>query len=351
MGRRVDTSWYDTYQEGIALEQEPREQRFSDPEVAAQLGLKPKTWSRIKIAGRFLDGLSPAFDRARLHCGYAPLERLAKLGSLAPEVAQEVLDAVLSNQLKLHELETLVRDQSPATAENPTVRPVRATASKQALYQRLEGFLADSDLHAFNAYQGRVLRRRSTLGAPGGYYVYNAKGKLACVVLCIQPGAWRDPATAARELYEHALSQRAVAPQIWCVFERANVVLQRLAELSLHWGGSPYDTKGQWLYLAHFDDHSVLQVLFERDFTQLIQKMQAGEMLIEQAELYSSLDALDGLPSDKPVPLRPLLPLPKKPAKRRSYRDVVQARIKAVGKRAGATPQERGQRLGAEMGL
>lgn len=351
MGRRVDTSWYDTYQEGIALEQEPREQRFSDPEVAAQLGLKPKTWSRIKIAGRFLDGLTPAFDRARLHCGYAPLERLAKLGSIAPEVAQEVLDAVLNNQLKLHELEALVRDQVPATEENPATRPGRATASKQALYQRLDGFLADSDLHAFNAYKGHVLRRRGTLGAPGGYYVYDAKRRLTCVVLCIQPGAWRDPATAARELYEHALAQRAVAPHIWCVFERANGVLQRLAELSLYWGGSPYDKKGHWLFLAHFDDQGVLEVLFEQYFTQLIKQLRTGNGLIAQAELYCSQEALDGQPPSEPVPLLPLLDLPEKPTKKRIYRDVVQARIQAVGKRAKATPVERRGRLAVDLDI
>ncbi len=351
MGRRVDTSWYDTYQEGIALEQQPREQRFSDPEVATQLGLKPKTWSRIKIAGRFLDGLTPAFDRASLHCGYAPLERLAKLGSIAPEVAQEVLHAVLSNQLKLHELEALVRNQAATTAESPAPRPLRATASKHALYQRMEDFFSASDLYAFDAYQGRALRRRSTLGAPGGYYVYNAKGKLTCVVLCIQPGAWRDPTTAARELYEHALSQRAVAPHIWCVFERANVVLQRLAELSLHWGGSPYDPKGQWLYLAHFDDHGVLEVLFEQYFTQLIKQLRTGAGLIERAELYCSIEAADGQPSGELVALRPLLKLPKHPTKSRLFREVVQSRIKAVGEGANASPVERRGALEVDLDM
>lgn len=351
MGRPVDTSWYETYQQGIALEQASQSERFSAPEVAAQLNLKPKTWSRIKIAGSFLNEMTPAFDRARLQCGYASVERLAKLDSIAPEVAQDVLDAVLGNQLKLPELEGLVRDHSTASKEDPASRPMRATASKHALYQRMEDFFSASDLHPFNAYKGRVVRRRSTLGAPGGYYLYNAKGQLTCVVLCIQPGAWRDPATAARELYEHALSQRSVAPYVWCVFERENVVLRRLAELSLYWGGSPYDTNGHWLYLAHFDEVGLLEVLFEKYFTQLIKQLKEGKGLIEKAELYCSMDALDGQSTMEPMALHPVLELPDRPAKRRIFRDVVQARIKAVGKRAKATPQERGQRLGVDMGL
>jgi hypothetical protein len=350
MGRPIDTGWYDTYQQGIALEQTPRAQRFSDPEVAAQLGLKPKTWSRIKIAGRFLDGLTPAFDRARLHCGYAPLERLAKLRSIAPEIAQEVLDAVLSNQLKLHKLEALVRDQTPTTTEHPASRSMRTTASKQALYQQLESFFETSDLHPFDAYKGRVVRRRSTLGAPGGYYLYNAKGQLTCVVMCIQPGAWRDPATAARELYEHALSQRSVAPHVWCVFERANVVLQRLAELSLYWGGSPYDASGHWLFLSHFIDKGHLQVLFEDHFAQLIERIQAGQGLIEKTELFCTLEALDGQPVPEPVPLRPLLDLPK-PSKTRSYREVVQERIWAVGNSDSATDLEKRGKLCVDLDL
>ena len=230
-------------------------------------------------------------------------------------------------------------------------RPSRNTPQKYALFNQLESYFDTSKLHPFDTYKGRVLRRRGTLGSPGGYYLYDAHGKLKCLVLCIQPGAWRDPATSARELYEHARSQRDLAPQIWYVFERFNVVLKRLAELSLYWGGSPYDEAGHWLFLSHFNEAHVLQVLFEDHFTQLIQQIQAGEGLIEKSELFCTLEALDGQPAPEPAPLYPLLELPDKPNKTRSYRDVVQARIWAVGDRADASPQERTDKLIVDLGL
>ena len=350
MGRPVSTAWYETYQQGLTLEQAHGTQRLSDPELAALLGLKPKTWLRMRIAGRLLDGLTPPFDRDRLQCGYAPLERLAKLWSSTPETAQAVLDAVLSNQMKLPELEEVIRGQAPAKSEHKSSRPARASSAKTVLFSQLEAFFDACQLHPFNAYQGRILRRRSTLGVPGGYYLYDAQGQLQCLVLCIQPGAWRDPATAARELYEHALSQRHLAPHIWYVFERANAVLQRLAELSLYWGGSPYDANGHWLFLAHFDDHGVLQVLFEDHFAHLIQQIQAGAGLVEETELYCALEALDGQAAPKRLPLRPMLELPE-PNKRRPYREIVDARIQMVGKAEGASRIEQRQALENELGL
>lgn len=349
MGRRVDTSWYDTYLQGKAVEKTQPEERLSDPELSAQLGLKPKTWSRIKIAGRFLDGLTPPFDRARLQCGYAPLERLAKLWSSAPDAAQGLLDAVLGNQLKLPELEEVIREQNSSALSMEPPRPARS-AQKYALFNRLEAYFDSSQLHPFDTYNGRVIRRRGTLGCPGGYYLYDAQERLKCLVLCIQPGAWRDPATAARELYEHALSQRHLAPTIWFVFERANLVLQRLAELSLYWGGSPYDKKGHWLFLSHFIDTGALQVLFEDHFAQLIARIKSGEGLIEEAELYCTLEALDGQPAPNPEPLRPLLDLPK-PSKMRSYREVVQQRIWATGNSDSATHEEKRGKLEVDLDL
>lgn len=349
MGRRVDTGWYDTYLHGKALEEVHREGCPSDPELAALLNLKPKTWSRIKIAGRFLDEFTPAISRERIQCGYAPLERLAKLWSTAPETAQELLDAILSNQLKLPELETMIRGHAQSASETDGLRPTRA-ARKYALFNLLEAFFDSSKLHPFDAYKGRWLRRRGTLGAPGGYYLYNAQGELKCLVLCIQAGGWRDPTTTARELYEHALSQRDLAPSIWLVFERGNAVLQRLAELSLYWGGSPYDEHGHWLFLSHFIDTGYLQVLFEDDFAQLIRQIETGQGLIFEAELYCSTEALDGQPAPERLPLRPLLPLPK-PLKRRHYCEIVDKRILAVGKADAATPEERRAAINIDLNL
>lgn len=350
MGRHVDTSWYDTYVQSRVMEQSLAEGALSDPEMAGLLGLKPKTWARVKSAGRFLDGLKPGIERERIQCGYAPLERLAKLWSSAPGTAQELFDAVLSNQLKLADLETLIRGDAQSQQGADPTRPTRNTTQKYALFNQLEEFFDSSKLHPFNTYKGRAIRRRGTLGSPGGYYLYDAQGELKCLVLCIQPGAWRDPATASRELYEHALAQRHLAPTIWFVFERYNGVLQRLAELSLYWGGSPYDKKGHWLFLSHFIDTSHLQVLFEDHFAELIVRINAGERLIEKEELFCALEALEGQPAPEPIPLRPLLKLPK-PSKTRSYREVVQARIWAVGNSGSATKEERRGKLTVDLDM
>lgn len=350
MGRHVDTSWYDTYVQSRVVAKSVTEEQLSDPELAGLLGLKPKTWARVKAAGRFLEGLKPGIERERIQCGYAPLERLAKLWSTAPDMAQELLDAVLSNQLKLADLETLIRGHAQPSLETHVPRSSRNTAQKYALFNQLEEFFDSSKLHPFNTYKGRVLRRRGTLGSPGGYYLYDAKGELKCLVLCIQPSAWRDPATAARELYEHALAQRHLAPTIWFVFERYNGVLQHLAELSLYWGGSPYDKKGHWLFLSHFIDTGSLQVLFEDHFAQLIRRINAGVGVIKQAELFCTLEALDDQPSPESVLLRPLLALPE-PNKKRTYREVVQERIWAVGNSDSATAEEKRGKLNVDMGL
>lgn len=350
MGRHVDTSWYDTYVQSRVVEQSMAEGPLSDPELAGLLGLKPKTWARVKAAGRFLDGLKPGIERERIQCDYAPLERLAKLWSTAPDTAQELFDAVLSNQLKLADLETLIRGDVQSQQGADSTRPTRNTAQKYALFNQLEELFDSSKLHPFNTYKGRVIRRRGTLGSPGGYYIYDAQGELKCLVLCIQPGAWRDPATAARELYEHALSQRHRAPTIWFVFLRDNVVLQRLAELSLYWGGSPYDKKGHWLFLSHFIDKDYLKVLFEDYFAQLIGQIQAGGGLIEGTELYCALESMDGQPAPESEPLRPIYKLPE-PDKIRTYRDIVQARIWAAGDSDSATNEEKRGKLNVDMGL
>lgn len=344
MGRHVDTSWYDTYVQSKTVSSGS----LSDPELAGLLGLKPKTWARIKAAGRFLDGLTPSIERERIQCGYAPLERLAKLWSLAPDAAPDLLDAVLSNQIKLADLESLIRGH--AQPNSPRAEPTRRPRPTQALFSRLERFFDSSKLHPFNCYKGRVVRLRGTLGAPGGYFLYNARRKRKCLVLCIQTSAWRDPTTAARELYEQALAQRHLARDIWFVFDSDNPVIQRLAELSLYWGGSPYDSKGHWLFLSHFIDTGALQVLFENHFAQLIQRINAGQRLIEKTELYSTLESLDGQPAPKPVPVRPVRKLPK-PNKTRNYREVVQARQRAAGKKRSATNQEKRGRLEADLNL
>jgi hypothetical protein len=147
-----------------------------------------------------------------------------------------------------------------------TRKRTRPPAAK-ALFGQLESYFDSSKLHQFDACGGRCLRRKGTLGAPGGYYIYDAQGELQCLILCIKSGGWRDPATIAREIYEHALSQRHAAPAIWLVFELDNVVLRRLAELSLLWGGSPYDKEGHWLFLS----------IFSRNTPSIVEKVEHSE--------------------------------------------------------------------------
>lgn len=348
MGRHVDTSWYDTYLRSKSLEK-AEGRRLTDPEVAGLLDMKPKTWSRVKAAGRFLDGLEPTIPREDILCGYAPLERLAKLWSTDSEIAQEHLKAVLSNQKKLSELEKLIRLHATPEAERAAPRQPRVS-SGQSLFVQLERYFDTAQLHHFNSYGGRCLKRRGTLGSPGGYYLYNAKGELTCLVLCIRAGGWRDPATTARELYEHAESLRHVAPSIWFVSESENMVLRRMAELSLHWGGSPFDADGHWLFLSHFNDTGYLEVLFEDYFARLISQIQAGKGLIAKHELYCSVEALDGLSSPDFVPLRPVRALPR-PKRKRQYSDIINNRITQAGMADNATSLEMRAVLELELGL
>tara|TARA_R110002124_G_scaffold133109_1_gene295692 strand:- start:3488 stop:4537 length:1050 start_codon:yes stop_codon:yes gene_type:complete len=349
MGRHVDTSWYDTYEHAKALKQGSEEQAVNDPELAGLLNMKPKTWARVKAAGRFLDDLSPPIERERIHCGYAPVERLAKLWTMDPKSAEECLGPVLDNRIKLPELDRMIREHLNPGIESASSKHVRSTPP-HTLFKRVESYFDSSKLHPFDAYGGRCLRRRGTLGAPNGYQLFNAKGELACLVLCIKSGGWRDPSAIAREIYEHALSQRDLAPAIWLVFERDNVVLRRLAELSLYWGGSPYDEEGHWLYLSHFTDSGSLDVLFEDHFAKLIPQLKAGNGLIGKAELFCRLEALDGQPTPEPLPLRPLRELPE-PNRTRSHHEAVKTRIMDRLTTKGATDLEKRAALDVGMHL
>lgn len=349
MGRNVDTGWYDNYLRGKALAEKQGSGSASDPEIAGLLGIKPKTWARINAAGRFMDQITPAIARERILCGYAPVERLAKLWSIAPDIARQQLDEILSNRVKVKDLENLIREHSHPEPESTSRKRPRA-ATGLSLLSRLETYFGSSKLVPFDAYRGRALRRKGALGAPNGYYLYDAKHELTCLVLGIKSSGWRDPAAIARELYEHALAQRHVAPAIWLVFEHDNAVLQRLAELSLYWGGSPYDENGQWIFLAYFSEGGHLQVLFEEHFAQLIRRVKQGHGLIGKDELFYSLQEVDGQSVVDAMPVRPLNDLPE-PNKTRNYREIISERMEKIARAPGSTNEERGDGLADGLGL
>lgn len=98
------------------------------------------------------------------------------------------------------------------------------------------------------------------------------------------------------ELYELAVARRQMAPMIWMIFPERSEVLMHLAELSLWLGGSPLH-EDSWLRLAYFSDFGKrleLNVLFEKDFSELLAEVLADNRRFEPEQF-----SWAGIPASK----------------------------------------------------
>lgn len=340
MGRTVDTRWYETYERAKAMvAAQPGGMPLSVPSLAEALGAKPKTLGRQLAAGRFLDSLPTPVPRERIRCGYVPLELLERLSRLDPQLAAQMLEGVLANQVKIPALEAAL-DQRKAQGTEDSPQPSRASRSstQRSLYARLETFLRKSDLLPFNAYKGKAIKIKPPAGL-GGYLIQTAEGKNTCLLLCRTTTQWRTLLEKARDLYEEAMARRSIAPTIWLVFEQENQILRYLAELSLRWGGSPFSAE-PWLYLAHLTQNGNLHVLFEDYYAEVIRELEQGQQLVAEEDLCWSEALRDGREVRVKLPLHPLQPLPK-PSGSRRYSEIVNERAVAIGNKPSATAEEK----------
>lgn len=352
MGRTVDTRWYETYEQAKAMVAAQADGiPLSVPSLAEALGVKPKTLGRMLAAGRLLDSQPTPVPRECIRCGYVPLELLEKLSRLDPELAAQLLEGVLANQVKIPALEAAL-EQRKARGTKDGAQPFRTSqgSTQRSLYIKLDKFLRQSDLLPFDAYKGKVIKIKPPSGL-GGYLIQTAASENTCLLLCRTTSQWRTLLEKARDLYEEAQARRTIAPTIWLVFKEENPILRYLAELSLRWGGSPFSAE-HWLYLAHLTENGNLHVLFEDYFAKVICELEQGQQFVTEEDLCWSEARRNGNDSEVRVqlPLHPLQPLPT-PARFRCYSDVVDERTIAIGKQPSATTEEKRKALSASFGL
>lgn len=350
MGRTVDTRWYETYERAKAMmAAQPGGMPLSVPSLAEALGAKPKTLGRQLAAGRFLDSLPTPVPRERIRCGYVPLELLERLSRLDPELAAQLLEGVLANQVKIPALEAAL-EQRKARGTEDSAKPPRVArgSSQRSLYARLETCLRKSDLLPFDAYKGKAIKIKPPAGL-GGYLIQTAEGKNTCLLLCRTSSQWRTLLEKARDLYEEAMARRSIAPTIWLVFEQENQILRYLAELSLRWGGSPFSAE-PWLYLAHLTEYGNLHVLFEDYYAKVIRELEQGQQLVSEEDLCWSDAPLTGRRAQVRLPLHPLQPLPT-PSGSRRYSEIVDQRTIAIGNHSSAKKKEKRKAINASFDL
>lgn len=285
MARTVDTRWFETYR-NVKKAFEEQGPSATMANVAQALGMNQKTLNRIVVAGRYLERCLPDVDPAGVRCSYVQPELLEKIARISPALAEELLPSALLNQTSIAELTeqlNVLRSQSPLLAHAINARAEKRRTAK-GLLRDLFSFLAHTPLEFFEVPEGSVLKA----AAPNLFQAPNAvvldqEGKPRAALFCKVGGDSRPASGVAMELYELAVARRQMAPMVWMIFPERSEVLMHLAELSLWLGGSPLH-EDSWLRLAYFSDFGKrleLNVLFEKDFSELLAEVLADKRRFE----------------------------------------------------------------------
>ncbi|MDH1056931.1 hypothetical protein [Aquipseudomonas alcaligenes] len=285
MARTVDTRWFETYR-NVKKTFEEQGPSATMANVAQALNMNQKTLNRIVVAGRYLERCMPDIDPGAVRCSYVHPELLEKIARISPPLAEELLPSALVNQISIAELTQqldVLRSQSPLLAHAINARSEKRRTAK-GLLRDLFSFLAHTPLEFFEAPGGSVLKA----AAPNLFQAPNAvvldqDGKPKAALFCKVGGDSRPASGVAMELYELAVARRHMAPMVWMVFPERSEVLMHLAELSLWLGGSPLHEEN-WLRLAYFSDFGKrleLNVLFEKDFSELLAEVLADKRRFE----------------------------------------------------------------------
>ncbi len=285
MARTVDTRWFETYR-NVKKAFEEQGPSATMANVAQALNMNQKTLNRIVVAGRYLERCMPDIDPGAVRCSYVHPELLEKIARISPPLAEELLPSALVNQISIAELTQqldVLRSQSPLLAHAINARSEKRRTAK-GLLRDLFSFLTHTPLEFFEASGGSVLKA----AAPNIFQAPNAvvldqDEKPKAALFCKVGGDSRPASGVAMELYELAVARRHMAPMVWMVFPERSEVLMHLAELSLWLGGSPLH-EDSWLRLAYFSDFGKrleLNVLFEKDFSELLAEVLADKRRFE----------------------------------------------------------------------
>lgn len=293
MPRNVDVGWYEKYLKA----KEMLENKSENPglgsvaAIAKEISINPRTLHRMMAGGRYLDRVKPEASEADVACSYVALETLEKISRLSQPVADDLLAGALANSTGISELKQILEKlkiEQPALAHEMNVRAAKRQ-NWRALIRKLDVFTSQSGSDFFGVHNGKVLRtnRAVEYNAPR-YVVLDEKGSVHALVFTKIGGESRSALAVALELYDLAVARHAggLNPAIWIVFPAESEIMHHLAEIALWSGGSPFNAN--WLFLANTFDRNGeigLRVLFEREFSVILNDMKRGGGRVSRAQL------------------------------------------------------------------
>jgi len=353
MARKIDTRWYDTYLNAKA-EFSRQGSVGTITSVAQALAMNQKTLSRMVSAGRYLERHRPGLTRDAVGCSYVHMEILEKIARIATSQADALMPQALSNEISIAQLNRTLDDlrgENPLLAHTLNVRSSKRRTAK-ALLRDVETCLREASASFFGARGGTVLKSSTfpAFQAPN-FVVQAASGAVHSLVFC-KVGADSRPASAvAMDLYDLAQVRRSMGPNIWMIFPERSALMNHLAELALWLGGSPFN--GCWLYLAHVEEVNGslhLRVLFEHEYTSLLNDLQQGRGCIDKKQLHWYGNDLNDAEKTASVGIGHEFSLPFASGSR-TYSELLTETLHTLMEQGIATDAEKGMLLEHRLGL
>lgn len=288
MGRHVKPDWYLDFLKAKAIFAEGG--NISASEVAHKLKIRPKTMSRILIAGRFVDRYRPNLSPEQVRCSYVSMEYLEKIMRISPDFCQDLIPAALSNQLKIHDLRKHLdelRFKYPLQVSDFNRRSDRRRDNKTAKRQFLE-LLPSLDPAVFGVPNGTYHQVATNLYYSTTAIVKDPNDAFGAALFVKVGGESKDFRAMAMEFFEFAVLRKSVVPIIWLIFPRRTEIFLCLAEIKLHFQDKILREDQQWLRLAYLgeeDGKNTLIIFDQEQKSQLEQEIFAGKRLFEPKDL------------------------------------------------------------------
>lgn len=266
MARKISSEWFAVYRQAEhELSQavaEGRNRAEAASDILARLnrqrkkGLQAQSFARQLKAGRYLDAQRGNLEPSQVQCSYVQVELLERLSRLSPKLAQELLPAVLCNELSAEALNTHLaelKSQNPlanSLISRDNMRQVAAAHERQCA----QGIQAAGSAF-FGAPTGFIAKLDGAHELVAPAYVVVADGEAHASIFLRVGSKSQSPMTTATELYFLALAHRTASPHIWLLFPERSSITDRLAFLAWRLGGAP--DKGDWLHIGIVDEGGI----------------------------------------------------------------------------------------------
>jgi len=270
MAGKVNTEWFGVYRnaesELIEAVKNGQNRSTATREILIRLnnsraeagkkGLQEQSFARILKAGRFLDSLGTLASPEQVQCGYVQIELLERISRLSSEVAQELLPAVLRNELSVDAMTqrlALMQSQDPLTSSLVTRNSIRQLGNR---HERLSTkALLNEGAAFFGAAEGKICKQEGAHSAVTPSFVVIQGEQVVAGIFTRLGSQSKQPLAAAFELYFLAQSHRPYCRNVWLLFPEKSLISDHLAFLAWSLGGAP--TKGDWLHLGFVDEDRI----------------------------------------------------------------------------------------------